>query len=103
MQFYQTKHITPYAHAMAMHVQFIDLHGNVSKFSEQGLEKLNDLTTKHYLRGTNHRETEALQQLIEKRNRLEYLECTGHQRIKRKLTCSICGKEGHNKRTCPEK
>ncbi len=65
---YQTKHVTPYAHALSMHVsQLIQLHGNISKFSEQGLEKLNDLTTKHYLRSTNHRETEALHQLIQKR------------------------------------
>ena len=42
---YQTKHVTPYVHAMAMHVpQFIELYGNITKFTEQGLEKLNDLT-----------------------------------------------------------
>ena len=41
--------------------------GNISKFSEQGLEKLNDLTTKDYLHSTNNRETEALHQLNQKR------------------------------------
>ncbi len=46
---YESKHITPYTHAMAIHVhEFIGLHGNVSNFIEQGLEKLNDFTTKHY-------------------------------------------------------
>ena len=100
---YQTRHATPYIHAFAMHVpEFIRLHGNISRFSEQGLEKLNDLTTKHYLRSTNHKDMEALHQLIEKRNRLEYPECTGYQRTKRKCTCSICGNTGQNKRKCLE-
>ena len=52
---YQTKHVTPYVLALAMHAhEFIELHGNVSRFSKQGLEKLNNLTAKHYLRSTNH-------------------------------------------------
>ena len=98
---YQTKHVTPYAHALSMHVsRFLQLHGNISQFSEQGLEKVNDLTTKHYLRSTNHREKEALYQLIEKRNRLEYLEHKGCARKKRKCTCTSCGQLGHNKRKC---
>ena len=38
---------------MAMHMpQFIELYGNITKFTEQGLDKLNDLTTKHYFRST---------------------------------------------------
>lgn len=52
---YQTKHVTPYIHAFGMHVhEFLHLYGNLCKFSQQGLEKLNDTTTLHYLRGTNH-------------------------------------------------
>lgn len=100
---YQTKHVTPYVHALAMHVpQFIELYGNLTKFTEQGLEKLNDLTTQHYLRSTNHKDKEmdSLQQLILKRNRLENLELDGYQRTKRKCTCTICGQTGHNKRRC---
>ena len=58
-----------------MHVlEFIHLHGNITKVTKQGLEKLYDLTTKHYLHSTNHRETEALLQLMEKRNQFEDLE-----------------------------
>ena len=39
---YQTKHVTPYIHALAMHVhEFLNLYGSLSKFSQQGLEKLN--------------------------------------------------------------
>ena len=78
---YQTKHVTPYMHALAMHdPEFICLHGNITKFTQQGLEKFNDLITKHYLRSTKHMEAEAMVQLMEKRNRLEGLEVEGYQR-----------------------
>ena len=47
---YQTKHVTPFMHALAMHVPaFTRLNGNITKFTQQGLDKLNDLTTKHYI------------------------------------------------------
>ena len=98
---YQTKHVTPYIHALAMHVhEFLNLYGSLSKFSQQGLEKLNDTTTLHYFRGTNHKKEDALYQILQKRNRPEELEATGCARKKRKCKCSICGKEGHNKQTC---
>ena len=58
---YQTKDVTPYIHAFAMHVpQFLCLHGNISSFTQQGLEKLNDLTTKSYQRSSNHHDFESL-------------------------------------------
>ena len=57
--------------------------GNVVMFSQQGLEKLNDLTTKHFQCASNQREYDALKQVLEKRNRLELLEDTGSQRTKR--------------------
>ena len=57
-------------------------------FSQQGLEKLNDLTTKHFQHASNHREYDALKQVLEKQNRLELLEDAGSQRIKRVQTCS---------------
>ena len=98
---YQTKHVTPYAHAFAMHVpEFVRTHGNISKFCRQGLEKLNDVTTLHYLRGTNHKKREALVQMLQKRNRLEDLEAKGYQRQKHICKCSNCGQAGHNKRKC---
>ncbi len=97
---YQSKDVTPYMHAFAMHVhQFLSLHGNIVTFSQQGLEKLNDITTIHY-HSTNHRESEALKQLLEKRNRIEELEY-GYQRSKQVQKCSFCKSAGHNKRTCP--
>ena len=66
---YQFKDVMPYMHCLAMHVsQFLVLYGNIAKFNQQGLEKLNDLTTIYFQHASNHREQEALQQILEKRN-----------------------------------
>ena len=98
---YQSKDVTPYMHALAMHMgEFIQLHGSVVKFTQQGLEKLNDITTKHFQRATNHQESQSLQQVLEKRLRIESLEERGYQRTKRVQTCSKCKQAGHNKRSC---
>ena len=65
-------------HSLVYHVpEFIKAHGNISKFTQQGLEKLNDL---HFWRSTNHRDEQALKQVMEKRNRLEELEDAGYKR-----------------------
>lgn len=86
-----------------MHVhEFITLHGNLVSFSQQGLEKLNDFSTKQFQLASSHRNIEALQQMLEKRNRIENLEDNGHQRIKQVQTCSKCKKTGHNKRSCKD-
>ena len=46
---YQTKNVTPYVHAMFNHVEeFMEIHGCILPFSQQDLEKLNDVMTKHY-------------------------------------------------------
>ena len=96
---YQIKDVTPYMHCLAMHVsQFLELYGNIAKFNQQGLEKLNDLTTIYFQHASNHREQEALQQILEKRNRIEELEDQGHHRSVRELKCSKCNQTGHNKR-----
>lgn len=96
---YQTKDVTPYMHALAMHVpEFIRFYGNIVIFTQQGLEKLNDLTTVQFQRSSNHRENEALKQLLQKRNRIEELE--HYQRVKQVKTCSNCKQPGHNKRSC---
>ena len=97
---YQNKDVTPYMHAFAMHVpQFLSLHGNITIFTQQGLEKLNDLTTKYFQRSSNHREMESLKQILEKHNRIEALEDGGHQRTKETRKCSVCKCVGHNKRS----
>ena len=101
---YHCKDVTPYIHCFGMHVsQFIQLYGDVVKFTQQGLEKLNDTTTIYFQHSSNHRENEALKQILEKRNRVENLELVGFKRNVQILKCSICGKAGHNKCTCSDK
>ncbi len=103
---YQTRNITPYIHAFAMHVsEFLTLYGSLGPFSRQGLEKLNDVSTIHYMRATNHhhKDDQALRQLLRKRNRIEAMEMIdGVVRPKRKNKCRSCGNPGHNKRSCTE-
>jgi len=80
---YQTKDVTPYIHAFAMHVpQFIRLHGNITMFTQQGLEKLNDLSTKYFQRGSNHREDEALRQMLERMKPLKMLDIAEKKDLK---------------------
>ena len=96
---YPTKDATPYMHILANHIaESIRLNGNISVFSQQGLEKLNDCVTCWFFRGTNHK-TIALKQIMEKQNRIEDLE-VDCERMKFSVTCSMCGSQGHNKRTC---
>lgn len=53
---YLTKNVTPYIHAMSNHVgQFMRAHGAILPFTQQGLEKFNDVMTKHYFRSTSHK------------------------------------------------
>ena len=62
---YQTKHVTPYMHLLVSHIpQFLEMHGTLAPFSQQGLEKLNDNLTKDYFRSTNHRDCDALKQML---------------------------------------
>lgn len=71
---YTPQRITPYIHIFADHLaEMIELHGDINAFSMQGLEKLNDLTTQHYFSSTNHHPDKYLKQIIDKRNRLEFI------------------------------
>ena len=68
---YHDSHVTPYIHAMINHVsEFMTLHGSILPFTQQSLEKYNDVT-KDYFRSTNHKGENALRQVMEKQNRLE--------------------------------
>ena len=69
---YQKKDVTPYMHCLGMHVsQFLSLHGDIISFSQQGLEKLNDIMTIYFQHSSNHREKDALKQMLQKQNRIE--------------------------------
>ena len=81
-------------HCLAMHVsQFLD----IGMFTQQGLEKLNDFTTVFFQHTSNHREQEALLQILVKTNRIEELQDNGHQRVGREQKCTVCKEKGHNK------
>ena len=92
-------------HAMAQHVpEFLQLHkGNIVQFTQQGLEKLNNVSSKNYQRSSNHRDHEALKQMLQKMNRIELLRDQGYERDIRKQKCSVCKDTTHNKRTCPKR
>ena len=101
LQVYQTKHMTPYMHALVAHLpEFLTLHGSIIPFMQQGLERLNDQYTHFYFRGTNHHDYEALKQLLLKKNCIECLSDEGcmWQRKQQVQVCSCCGKCGHTKR-----
>ena len=101
-EIYPAKHVTPYMHCMMQHVgQFMTLSGAILPFTQQGLEKYNDLVTKDYFRSSSHRGQECLTQILQKQNRIEDLESSGAKRKKRfEVTCSQCGSKGHNKTSC---
>ena len=72
---YQSKDVTPYIQAFCMHMpEFIKLYGSLLSFTQQGLEKLNDRSTKDFQRASNHHNIKSLKQMLEKRNRIEILE-----------------------------
>ena len=99
LEVYQTKNFTPYMHTLVFYVpEFIELHGSLAPYSQQGLEWLNDNITKSYFRSPNHRQ-DALKTLLMKLNRLEELQA--EERHKQVHHCKGCNDSGHNLRTCP--
>ncbi|XP_060081616.1 uncharacterized protein LOC132560929 [Ylistrum balloti] len=100
IQVYQTRDITPYIHLLRYHVgEIIRTHGTMVRFSQQGLEKLNDNITKQFFRGSCHRGLPALKQVLEKQNRLLFLEGKG-KRTKESRKCSNCHGADHNSKSC---
>ena len=90
-------------HAFVAHVpEFVQIHGVIVPFTQQGLEKLNDSLTQFFYRGSNHRDKEALTQMLQEANRITLSEhAYGCQRKVEQQACSHRHKEGHNKRSCP--
>jgi len=90
-------------HILAMHVgEFLQSYRNLVTFTQEGLEKLNDMTTIAFARSTNHnyRNLDALKQLMQKKNRLEHLKDEKYQREPRNYTCMNYKEIGHNIKTC---
>lgn len=102
LDIYHESNVTPYIHAMANHVhEFMTMHGSILPFTQQGLEKYNDVMTKEFFRATCHRNEDALIQIIQKQNRLEHLRDSGTSTKKCfKIRCSNCNEAGHNISTC---
>jgi len=101
LEVYQTKQATPYVHLLTNHIgEMLETHGSLAPFTQQGVEKLNDIITQNYFKSTNHRQ-DSLKQIMLKLNRLEDLteECPSRKKVLH--VCSRCKKEGHNARTCP--
>ena len=83
LSLYQTRHVTPYMHALVQHVpELMAILGNLNMFNQQGLEKLNQNQTQDFFRSTNYRRTEAMLMLLQKRNRLEELQGSGYEEKK---------------------
>ena len=100
-----TRHITPYIHAMKCHVgEFLHLHGAILPFTQHGLEKYNDVVMKNFFRLYScHRGEEALVQIIEKQNQLEYLrECNKEPPKAHAIICLNCSQTGHNRLSCTQ-
>ena len=72
---FNEKEITPYLHVTFFHLaeQYRALSGQINRFSTEGLEKLNDLTTSHFFRSTNKKETGThfIEQILERDQRIE--------------------------------
>ena len=77
LSIYNKTTVTPYIHAFVAHLhEFVFLYKDINAFNLQGLEKLNDMTTYQYFKGTNKHKN-ALTQILQKRNRMEYLRTKG--------------------------
>ena len=70
LSIYQTSKVTPYIHMMVFHIpELYEKYGPLNYFSGQGLEKLNDVTTSQFFRGTNKREN-FIKQMLERDQRM---------------------------------
>ena len=77
------------------------VHGSILPFTQQGLEKLNDVMTKHYFRSTSHQNEKALMQIMQKLNRIEHLQDSNACLPKHhEIACSNCKQHGHNMLSC---
>jgi hypothetical protein len=70
---FHAKWVTPYMHLFLNHLhEAYQMHGNIYLYNQQGLEKLNSITTNFFFRGTNMRH-EPIKQIFLKRLRGDFL------------------------------
>lgn len=101
---YQAKNVTPCMHALYAHVpEFLKVYQNISYFTQQGMERFNDTASKHYFRSSNHKGISALKQLLLKKNRINFLEAAGLERVKKSYKCENCESLVHTIKTCSAK
>ncbi len=70
----EKKKITPYIHLFIHHIpEFVQKFKNLNLYSMQALEKLNSVTKTHFFFNTNKKTDTFVKQLLEKANRLEFI------------------------------
>ena len=67
------------------------------------MEKYNDIASEDYFRSSNHRGIAALEKLFLKKQRVQFLEAAGCERVKKSNKCSNCQDHGHTIKTCTMK
>ncbi len=80
IRLYKNCEITPYIHILINHLpqqaNNLLINGlSLSSFKMEGLEKLNDCTTKYFHRSTNKSLKYSVEQVFLKRNRVELFQC----------------------------
>ena len=83
--------------------EFLKLYINVVHFNQLGMEKYNDIASEDYFRSSNHRGIAALEKLFLKKQRVQFLEAAGCERVKKSNKCSNCQDHGHTIKTCTMK
>lgn len=100
---YMARDAICYIHLLVSHLPyFVEEHGGIAVFAQQKFEYMNHALTQAYFRGSNHRNTEALVQVLQKYNRIMML----HSQVDLKTntySCTICGQGDHKRSFCPKR
>lgn len=100
---YLAKNAICYMHLLGYHVStMIALHGNFSIFAQQKFEYLNHELTQAYFRSSNHQQTAALVQVMQKHNRIISLKDSSSL-PKNSYCCTVCHSESHKRTSCPNR
>ena len=67
------------------------------------MEKYNDIASKDYFRSSDHKGIAASEQLFLKKQRIQFLEAAGCERVKTSVMCLNCQGQGHTIKTCTNK